>query len=52
VEQASFIGDRMRYAVRTGGLLMLTYAPPTASPIAGDTAVLAFSPEAAFAVPA
>ena len=52
VEQASFIGDRMRYAVRTGDVLLVVYAPPTASPVVGDAAMLAFAPEAAYAVPA
>ena len=52
VEQASFIGDRMRYAVRAGDLLLVVYAPPTASPVVGDAAMLAFPPEAAFAVSA
>jgi iron(III) transport system ATP-binding protein len=52
VEQASFIGDRMRYGVRVGDRLMLVYAPPAASLAVGDTAMLAFPPEAAVAVPA
>ena len=52
VEQASFIGDRMRYIVRAGDLLLVVYAPPTASLLVGDSAMLAFSPEAAYAVPA
>ncbi len=52
VEQASFIGNMMRYGVRVGDLLMQVYAPPTATPVIGDAAVLEFPPDAAVAVPA
>jgi iron(III) transport system ATP-binding protein len=52
VEQASFIGNMTRYGIRVGGLLMQVYAPPTARPVIGDTAMLAFPPDAAVAVPA